>query len=99
MLSREKIIDAGLQLVDDAGPQGMTMRRLAQRLDVTATALYHYFQDRDELLEAIVDHVSARIVADAESTGDWAGQLRALLSALVEHALSHPSAVAWAIST
>src|SRR6266508_4254417 len=47
VLTPDKILDAALELVDATGPDGLTMRRLADRLGVTATAIYHYFDGRD----------------------------------------------------
>jgi AcrR family transcriptional regulator len=88
MLTRDKILSAGLEIVDREGPQSLTMRRLAQRLEVTATAIYHYFDGREEVLGAIVDHVCAAIVAETPQDGelensDPAQQFRAGLDALL----------------
>jgi AcrR family transcriptional regulator len=75
----------------------MTMRRLAERLDVTATAIYHYFDGRDAILEALMDRVCARIVSEASTDGTWEERLRVLLTVMVEGAVAHPQASAWAI--
>jgi AcrR family transcriptional regulator len=98
MLSSDKILDAALELVDAAGPENLTMRRLAERLGVTATAIYHYFDGREAILEALVDRVCVVIVADAPRVGSWQGRLRALLTAMVDAAIAHPTASAWAIT-
>ncbi len=99
MLTRERIIEEGLAIVDEQGQEHLTMRGLAQRLGVTATAIYHYVDGRDELLEAILDHVCATIVASADHTGDWQHRLSSLLESLIEHSMTHPSASAWAITS
>jgi AcrR family transcriptional regulator len=52
-LSREVIIAAALELVDQQGLKRLTMRALGERLGVEAMALYHYFSSKDELLEAL----------------------------------------------
>jgi TetR/AcrR family tetracycline transcriptional repressor len=99
MLTREKIVEAGLAIVDEQGQERLTMRGLAQRLGVTATAIYHYVEGRDELLEAILDHVCAAIVADADDSGDWRHRLSSLLESLIEHSMTHPAASVWAITS
>ena len=60
MLTRERIVEAGLAIVDEQGHERLTMRGLAQRLGVTATAIYHYVDGRDDLLEAILTTPSAK---------------------------------------
>lgn len=52
-LSREAIIAAALEIVEEQGLKRLTMRALGDRLGVEAMALYHYFSSKDELLEAI----------------------------------------------
>jgi AcrR family transcriptional regulator len=98
MLTRAKVLDAALVLVDENGPDGLTMRGLAERLDVTATAIYHYFEGREAILEALLDGICATIVSDAPRRGDWRSQLRDLLATMVDQALAHPTASAWAIT-
>jgi AcrR family transcriptional regulator len=99
VLSREAILDAALDLVDEVGPGNLTMRGLAQRLGVTAAAIYYYFDGRDQLVEALLDEVCLRIVARYERVGSWQDQLCDLLRAMVDHAVAHPTASMWAVTT
>lgn len=98
-LSREAVVDAAVDLVDEEGPAGLTMRVLGQRLGVTATALYHYVPGRDELLLAVVDRVGGDIVASLPAGGDPLGRVRGLLEAVVAGSAAHPTAAAWALTT
>ncbi len=52
-LSRETIIAAALEIVEEQGLKKLTMRALGDRLGVEAMALYHYFPSKDALLEAV----------------------------------------------
>ena len=52
-LSQERIIAAALELVDEHGLEGLSMRALGRRLGVEAMALYHYFPSKAALLEAV----------------------------------------------
>jgi AcrR family transcriptional regulator len=98
MLSREAILETGLSLVDEFGVAGLTMRALAERLGVTATAIYYYFDGRDDLLEAVIDRVCESIVDSAPADGPWDERLRALLEAVVTEGLEHRSVLALTIT-
>jgi TetR/AcrR family tetracycline transcriptional repressor len=62
-LSRARLVSAALELVDDEGLEGLSMRGLADRLHVKAASLYWHVRDRRELLEllaaSILDGVRA----------------------------------------
>jgi len=61
-LTRGRIVDKALEILDTEGVEGITMRRLGDALGVEAMALYHHFPNKD----AILDGVLARII---EETG------------------------------
>lgn len=61
-LTREKIVEKAIEILDAEGVEGISMRRLGQALGVEAMALYHHFPNKD----AILDGVAARII---EETG------------------------------
>lgn len=61
-LTRERIIDMAIELLDTDGLEGLSMRRLGEALNVEAMALYHHFPNK----EAMLDDVAARII---EETG------------------------------
>ncbi len=52
-LSKERIISAAVELLDERGFGGLTMRALGEHLGVEAMALYHYFPNKQALLEAV----------------------------------------------
>jgi AcrR family transcriptional regulator len=51
--TRQKIIAAAHELVTELGVEGLTMRALAQRVNYSATALYGFFKDKDELISIL----------------------------------------------
>ena len=77
-LSRERILDAALALVSKDGLDSLSMRRLAQELDVWPMSLYRYFHDKDELVAALADAAAQEIVSPATSS-PWSEQMRDLL--------------------
>ena len=62
-LDRRQIIDAAIDLTDTAGLAGLTMRHLGTALGVDAMTVYGYFENKAALLDAVVEHVAARLIA------------------------------------
>src|SRR3954447_6084798 len=76
-LSRERILEAARALVEEEGQARLSMRRLGERLDVWPMALYHWFRDKDELLDALAAHASEAVGARG-TDGPWQTRLKAL---------------------
>lgn len=54
-LSQPVIISAGLSLIADDGVAALSFRRLSQKLGVTPMALYRHFDNKQQLLAALLD--------------------------------------------
>lgn len=91
-LDRAAILAAAGQLVDDEGLDGLTMRRLADRLGVTTMATYRHVPDRATLIDALIDDLGASIVVPA-ATGDWRHDLAAIARSLRSGLLARPALV------
>lgn len=67
MLSRERIVDAAIDLLDAEGEEGLTFRALATRLATGPGAIYWHITNKSELLaaasDAVVAHALARVSA------------------------------------
>ena len=77
-LSRDLIIQTAMTLVDRDGLDALSMRRLAQELDVWPMAMYRWFDDKDELVAALAEAAADR-VAVPRPDGPWRARLEALL--------------------
>ena len=86
-LDQARIRAAALALVDAEGLEGLSMRRLATALNVSAASLYFHYATKDELLEAVAADVLANVDTAAFTRGwepgvrAWARSLRAALAA------------------
>ena len=60
-LSRDLVLDAALELIDEVGLKGLTMRALANALDCAPMTLYSYVSDRDDLLQGVLGLVIKRL--------------------------------------
>src|SRR5437899_5621699 len=56
-LSRERLVGAALELINEDGLDALSMRALADRLDVKAASLYWHVRDRRELLELLAESI------------------------------------------
>ena len=56
-LERDKVVTAALQLLDEVGFTGLTLRRLAERLNVKAEALYWHFENKQDLIDALAERI------------------------------------------
>jgi AcrR family transcriptional regulator len=64
------VVDAAIRLLDKDGYAGLSMRRVAQDLDVGTMSLYWHVADREELLDLVFDRVVGVQVL-AEVPDDW----------------------------
>lgn len=74
---QKRIIDAALELLDEVGLQELSLRKLADKLDLKAPALYWHFKNK----EALIDYMAEAILqatfhdlqprADDEPWQDW----------------------------
>jgi AcrR family transcriptional regulator len=52
-LTRERIIEAAMHIMDEEGLEALSMRRVARDVGVEAMSLYHYVRDKDDLLDGV----------------------------------------------
>ncbi len=91
-LTRERVVSAGLQLIDEDGLDSLSMRRLGAALGVEAMSLYNHVANKGDLLDAVVEHLWGQIGARIETTGDWRDDVFAFGEAVHGVAHDHPEA-------
>jgi AcrR family transcriptional regulator len=67
-LSRERIIEASIELLDSSGEEGLTFRALSERLATGPGAIYWHIANKSDLLTAACDAVVARTINDTVVT-------------------------------
>src|SRR5918996_676542 len=70
--TRERILQAAAELVAERGVAGMSLDDVRARTGTSRSQLYHYFDDRDDLVRAVID-VTTDAVIDVQ--GDLLGRL------------------------
>ena len=92
-LTRERIFDAALAVVDRDGLEGLTMRRLGAELGVEAMALYRYVPNKEALLDAVLERVLSEIPAELPTTGDWRADIRGMFRIFLGLMRRHPRTI------
>jgi AcrR family transcriptional regulator len=89
-LSGEQIVAKAIELTDRDGLGGLSMRRLADELGITAMSLYGYVPSKAELLDVMADRAYGEITARGDPAAPWQARLAALARQHWALLLSHP---------
>ena len=93
-LTRERILEAALSLVDEEGIEVLSMRRLAKELGVDPMAIYHHLPKKRALLSALIEQVFSEMrVPGSVENGSWRERVRAWACAFRDVARAHPKLV------
>nr|WP_203613618.1 TetR/AcrR family transcriptional regulator [Streptomyces rochei] len=90
-LDRRRVADTALDLLNEVGLDGLTLRAIARELDVKAPALYWHFKDKQALLDEMATEMYRRMVADTslDPADTWRERLlktnRGLRAALLRY--------------
>jgi AcrR family transcriptional regulator len=76
-LDRDLVVRAALDVLDEVGLDGLTMRRLADKLGVKAASLYWHVRNKEELLGLLADAIAAG-VREPRPGMSWREQLETL---------------------
>lgn len=67
--SRQRILDAGLRLFSQRGYDETSVAALARSADVSKGLVYHYFDTKRDVLEAVMERGSERLEAALDRVG------------------------------
>ncbi|MDA3646350.1 TetR/AcrR family transcriptional regulator C-terminal domain-containing protein [Saccharopolyspora indica] len=90
-LTREAVLAAALEVLDESGHDGLSMRAVAERLGVGKMSLYHHVADRAELERLVIERLLAELdVPDAALP--WRERIGALARSIRSLVIRHPNA-------
>ena len=87
-ISQEDLIQSAIQVLDDEGFDGLTMRRVAGHLGIKAASLYNHVRNKGELLALVADTLCGQI-AELEKRGPWRQQLETVAIQFRQVLLAH----------
>lgn len=90
-LTRERIVEAALAVLDDGGAEAVTVRAVARRLSVQAPALYWHVRNKQELLDEMGTEIQRRVQRrlDTGLSAHWRDGLLDYARILRSEYLSH----------
>lgn len=65
--TRKAILDAAMQLIVEKGPEKLSLREVARRIDYSPAGLYEYYGSKAELIEAACREADVRLSAYLQS--------------------------------
>ncbi len=91
-LSRERILDAAVRIVDREGLAALSMRRVGADLGVEAMSLYRHVPGKTALLDGVIERVFAELQRNVDHL-DWRDAFRSLARSFLELMRRHPHAI------
>jgi AcrR family transcriptional regulator len=94
-LTKERVLQAAVELADRGGLEVLTMRNLARELGAEAMSLYYHVANKEAVLDGVLDVVMGEIneavsKVDGPAAGeDWKTLMRARILAAREVLLGH----------
>lgn len=92
-LNRGRILLSAIALADEDGIEALTMRRLGRRLGVEAMSLYNHVTDKDDILDGMVELITAEFEVPT-GAADWRATIRSATISAHQVLRRHP----WASS-
>jgi AcrR family transcriptional regulator len=92
--TRDKILDAARELFVTEGYEGVSMRKVAEKIEYSPTAIYVYFADKNELFHELCREDFARLqeaVAVADLPKDPIERLRQIGRNYVQFGINFPN--------
>jgi AcrR family transcriptional regulator len=89
-LSKERIVEAAIEILDADGESALTFRALAARLATGSGAIYWHVANKNELLAAAADDVIARVMTEVVSGAEPRDAIRAIALGVFDAIDAHP---------
>ena len=89
-LSKERIVEAAIEILDAEGEDALTFRALAARLATGSGAIYRHVANKDELLAAATDGLITRAMAGVVSGAEPRAAIRSSALAVFDAIDAHP---------
>ncbi len=65
--TRQEILDTALVILNEGGPEGLSLREIARRVDYSPAGLYEYFDSKDDIIDALCLEADRRLLSYLKS--------------------------------
>lgn len=90
-LTRDEIFERALAIVDEAGLEALTMRRLAQDVGVEAASLYHHVPNKEALLDGVLVRMRSEMRIPDPLPAGWMDLMQAIFAEYRRVLTAHPN--------
>src|SRR5215475_10250146 len=91
-LTTEAIVAAAIEVLDEGGVAGLSMRRVAEHLGTGAASLYAHVSSKEELLEVVYDALIGQVPLAEPDPATWRDPLRQIMRDFHDVLMSHTDA-------
>jgi len=91
-LTTEAVVAAAIEVLDEGGVAGLSMRRVAEHLGTGAASLYAHVSGKEELLELVYDALVGQVQLVEPDPATWREQLRQIMTDFHDVLVSHTDA-------
>lgn len=93
--TRERILDTALEIIINEGFQNLSVRKIASRLGITATTIYNYYTNKDEINLMIrirgFEKLYDMLINCSAPFNKIEDKLKAMVHAYIDFGLTYPS--------
>jgi AcrR family transcriptional regulator len=93
VLTRQKVLEAALQLIDREGLEGFSMRKLGAMLGVEAMSLYNHIESKGALFDGVIEVLVLQVAYPEMPDATPRDELWAYIHALRDVLRAHPRAL------
>jgi TetR/AcrR family tetracycline transcriptional repressor len=93
-LTRERVVDAAVAIVEVDGLAGLSMRTLCEKLGVSVTSIYWHVGNKEALLDALVERMQASIIELKPRGRTPRQRVRSIARSLVDAIEAHGELIA-----
>jgi AcrR family transcriptional regulator len=91
-LTTERVVEAALRAADEGGIEAISLRRLAEALEVTPMAIYRHVRNKSHLLDLMGGRLLEQVDLAPNELATWQDRLRRLLASYQAVVVAHPAA-------
>jgi AcrR family transcriptional regulator len=89
----DRIARVALAILEEEGPEAVSMRRVASAVGITPMAIYHHFPDREALLNTVTDREFAKLLSHMQAhplNGSLENRVIAVMEGYVDYSFKQP---------
>jgi AcrR family transcriptional regulator len=98
----QQIAETALRILEDEGPDKVTIRRVAREVGITPMAIYHYYPDRQTLLKSVTDAEFGKLLSFFEARQKRTSpkdRLPTIMDGYLDYAFARPRIFDYVFST